>query len=418
MFEVDETEKDDWLSDVECEAENSYIANANKAVELIATLLRNQKMERDFTAQALRKKLKKLFEEMGRCHIPGTFEFQKHYDALCGKLSEWGTVAALRGKSVVGLGGRFSAGKSNFINAITEMENPLPVEQNPTTSIPTYIMWGDEDKIETTSSFGYAIPLSREAMQALSHDFYNKYGIGFSAFLENIIIKTPQYGIDERIILLDTPGYSKAEFFRSAREKSSDRQKAFEKLNVADHLIWLVSVDNGTISTDDLEFLRDLDLTSPILFVVTKADLKLEEEVKKVVEEIETALSRTQIPTYGVTAYSSIEKKEYVNQYIKAFFQDVAQNSAGQNDAVAELKIFESQLNQLLISEIGKTKEKEKQYYRAIKAAEDISALRSVAELWRQENRRRSELQSMKRMMSRDFRNLNEIIEKKIGSEP
>ena len=63
--------------------------------------------------------LKKVFQLMNECDIPDMFEQQRKLEMLLERLMEFGTSDILRGKHVVSLGGRFSAGKSKFINAIT-----------------------------------------------------------------------------------------------------------------------------------------------------------------------------------------------------------------------------------------------------------------------------------------------------------
>ena len=61
----------------------------------------------------------------------------------------------LLGKTLVGIGGSFSAGKSSFLNAIFNSEdNILPVETRPTTSIPTFVIQSDEEKIFTFNKDG------------------------------------------------------------------------------------------------------------------------------------------------------------------------------------------------------------------------------------------------------------------------
>ncbi len=43
----------------------------------------------------------------------------------------------------------------------------------------------------------------------MAHEFYNVYGIGFSTFVDSIIIESSEYALPTEVALLDTPGYTK-----------------------------------------------------------------------------------------------------------------------------------------------------------------------------------------------------------------
>ena len=91
------------------------------------------------------------------------------------------------------IGGKFSAGKSKFINSILNTEERiLPEDQNPTTSIPTYLMYGENEQILAYTSENLNVSLDKEALQALTHKFFEKYKIGFSSFINSLIIFEPK----------------------------------------------------------------------------------------------------------------------------------------------------------------------------------------------------------------------------------
>lgn len=416
-FDVEDSLDLDALIDnqEDVEQKNVYIADSEKAVELIAQLVHNQKQDYSFTAESLKDKLNAVFEMMSDCNIPDTFEQQRKYEILCGRLAEWETVGVIKGKRIVSLGGRFSSGKSMFINAITGNEKGLPVDQNPSTSIPTYIVKSEEDEIDVNTSFGYSCIISSEAMKALSHEFYDKYKIGFSAFLENIIIKSSAYNLDDRIILLDTPGYSKADSTVSVRERNSDRQKAFAKLSITDYLIWLVDMENGTIVTEDLEFIQGLQLHSKILFVFNKADKYTDKQIREVIDLAKNTLENAGIEPYGVTAYSSFEKKEYFGNYISKFFEEIANNSEIKNDVVSDMLNFQLDVKEMIESEQKKIKANIKKYYSTLSNADNIVSIRSVAELWKQENRQLDKTNNLLRCFEGTCKALNKTIVKKTG---
>ena len=68
----------------------------------------------------------------------------------------------------------------------------------------------------------------------------------------------------ENIALLDTPGYTGDE---------DDENMAMKGIAQADNIIWVVSMENGTIKNNDLEFLEKEELNGKdILIVFNKAD--------------------------------------------------------------------------------------------------------------------------------------------------
>lgn len=408
--EIEEQSLDDLLEDVQLEAENEYISDSKKAVELIARLVHNQKQEAIFSGVTLKKKMSKVFELMSECNIADTFEQQRNFEKICGKLSEWRMVDVLKGKKIVGLGGKFSSGKSQFINAITGIEDSLPVDQNPTTSVPSYIVHADVNEIEVNTSFGYACKLEQEAMKALSHEFYNKYGIGFSAFLENIVIKTTTYELQDDIILLDTPGYSKAETESNIRERNTDKQKAYDKLSIADYLIWLVDIENGTITTDDLEFINDLKLSTKILFVFTKADKVTDEGMKAVLKLAKETIDNAGIPCYGVTAYSSINKQEYFGDYINTFLKEISLNEIAEDDFYSQIEDFGHTIENMLSEERAATQKKAKEYFEVLSKSDNIISIKSIAELWKYENMRLQKIDNLINVFRRTFSEINHLV--------
>ena len=323
---------------------------------------------------------------MNECDIPDMFEQQRKLEMLLERLMEFGTSDILRGKHVVSLGGRFSAGKSKFINAITGIDNILPVDQNPTTSVPSYITQADFDKIQANTKFGYSVNLSNEAMKALSHEFYNKYQIGFSTILENIIIKSKTYNIDSGIVLLDTPGYSKMDIDDNIRERTSDRQKAHEKLSMTDYLIWLVDITKGTITKEDLDFIRSLHLSNKILVVFTKADKRTPNEIHKVINNARETIKNEGIDCYAVTAFSANENKEYFSNSIKEFLAEVEKNNKNNNDIIEQINLIADDIHKDILKEKQKTLKEKKKYFDILKNVKDITSVQSIARLWKYEN--------------------------------
>lgn len=408
--EDDEVSLDKLTEDIQIDNDNIYISDSGKAIDLIAQLVHNEKNQKSNLLFQLRDRIDSLFQLMNDCNIPDMFEQQRKLEVLLERLTEWGTARVLRGKHVVSLGGRFSAGKSQFINAITGIDDTLPVDQNPTTSVSSYIVHADMDEIEVNTKFGYSVKLSKEAMRALSHEFYNKYSIGFSSILENIVIRTKRFEIDDSIVLLDTPGYSKADVEDNVRERNSDKQKAHEKLAITDYLIWLVDVTKGTITSEDIDFIRNLHLTNKILIVFTKADKRTPEAVKEVVELAKETIMNAGIDFFAVTAFSSIEKKEYSGESIKDFFSEVVSNKVSENDIVEQINILSTDIQKKLSEEKRLTKKREQQYFEVLSETRNVTSVESIAQLWKYENIRLMKIDRISFMFNKVVEELRQII--------
>ena len=178
----------------------------------------------------------------------------------------------LANKTVVGVGGGFSAGKSRFLNTLLG-DALLPESLKPTTAIPSFLT-GGASSIVALNTFNHQIELDDDALQAISHEFYRHYQtlgehIGFAHVLKLLMIHCPAFRW-KNLAFLDTPGYSHTE---GKDAEQTDQKIALQQLAESDHLIWLLSTQNGSIRQDDLEFLRTLKHPQPVFFVVTQADL-------------------------------------------------------------------------------------------------------------------------------------------------
>ena len=157
-------------------------------------------------------------------------------------------------------------------------EDILPDAQNPTTSIPTFVLHGDNREIEACTYENYVTALDKDAMQAITHKFYENYNIGFASVIKNMVITVPEFEYPN-IAILDTPGYNKADMDKK-QEKLTDEKKTMEQISVADFLIWLVDSEGGTIKEDDIKFFGKIGINTPILFVFNKADKRTENDLK------------------------------------------------------------------------------------------------------------------------------------------
>ena len=413
QFDVnDEPNLDEITKNIQIADKNIYIEDKKKAIELISTIINDNVKQDDSKLLKLKKHIDDLFQLMNDCDIPDTFELQRKFEVLIDRLIEWGIASVLKGKRVVSMGGRFSSGKSCFINSVIGIGDMLPAEQNPTTAIPTYVVHSDIDSIEVNTKFGYAVQLDKESLEALSHKFYKKYSIGFSSVIENIIIKTKEFQIDSRIVFLDTPGYSKADDDNSVHGNSSDKQKAYEKLAITDYLIWLVDIQKGTITIEDLNFIRNLHLSSKVLFVFTRADKRPDEEIKKVLVEAKTTIAESGIDYYAITAFSSHNNKEYFGDYIQSFLKDVVKNKTGENDITEQINLLANDIRKKIVKEKYNSNKRKTNYYEVLSNTRNITSIKSVALLWKHENIRIMQIEKAYDLLKDIVKELHQVIEK------
>ncbi|MBR4612465.1 MAG: dynamin family protein, partial [Kiritimatiellae bacterium] len=177
MGNSEELNLDDLLSGgYELPPGNRYISDSGQAVSFVASLLREGKKE-EFSgiARQFRQGVEKLFQKFQSITLPNELVMYRRFLTLGERLRIIQKVTYLTNKVIVGFGGKFSAGKSSFINSIAGLVDILPEAQEPTTSIPTYIIKAQNERMIANTIFGEAWGLSREAMEALTHEFQRKY---------------------------------------------------------------------------------------------------------------------------------------------------------------------------------------------------------------------------------------------------
>lgn len=312
------------------QSSNKYLANEEVALQFIGNVLSYQ--ENGGASKSFVDNFQALLEDrfleiFSKVEMPDKAKLQRELEILSDKLVEQRKYKVLEQNVVIGLGGRFSAGKSKFINSLLKAEEELlPEGLNPTTSIPTYIVGGPQEEIAAYTN-NNKVSLDKEALQALTHAFYKTYKIGFSSFIHSLVITEPDMPY-KGLAFLDTPGYNKADNSgdEQLQKGDSDKLKAFKQLQKVDYLIWMVDIENGVISEHDIEFIQQLQIDIPILIVANKADKKPESEIPGIVAKIKESAEEANLNIWGVTAYSSRDHKEWgSNRLIKQFLLEASQ---------------------------------------------------------------------------------------------
>ncbi len=231
------------------------------------------------------------------------FEFRKEFE----RFKEFILYDKLIGKNVVALGGGFSSGKSSFMNSLLG-ERILPAGINPSTSVPAYIVNDSEVSVYGINTFGSRVDLELDDVKAISHGFGkvddNDAEATLGHILESIFISAPEQSF-KHLAILDTPGYSKAE--SADYSAKTDEKIAHAQLNSANYILWFVQADAGTITEEDIAFLKSLNKDIPRMIIVNKADKVLPADLADIVRKIKDVLDIKGVPYVDVLTYSRKE---------------------------------------------------------------------------------------------------------------
>lgn len=242
-------------------------------------------------------------------------DFRSEYE----KFRDFILYDKLIGKNIVALGGGFSSGKSSFLNALMG-KRVLPADIDPSTSVPTYIVSGDEHEVMGINVFDAKVQMQPRDIRKISHGFGEVENdddekitdaVTLGHVLDNIFFSTPlhKYG---SIAFLDTPGYSKPD--SEEYSLKTDEQIARGQLNSSNYILWFVQSDAGTITEEDIKFIKTLREDIPKLIIVNKADKKNFEDIKDIIAKIKTTLDIKGIRYVNVFAFTSrIEQVEDEN---------------------------------------------------------------------------------------------------------
>ena len=221
-------------------------------------------------------------------------------------------------KHVIAVGGGFSAGKSQFINSFFKDTNnlSLPTQMDPTTAIPSYVIHEKENKILGITNKNGIVDFTNIApniLNQLTHNADDRLDFQFNIkeILPFMIVGT-EFCDDKysNICFIDTPGYNPD----SSNNKADDISTAKEFLSNSSALLWLVATDasSGNLTQSDLDFLQDLNLENKKLYIViNKADLRSQEDLESVLENVKDTLEMEGIDFEGISLYSSVNVEEY-----------------------------------------------------------------------------------------------------------
>ena len=292
--------------DLLCRASQSNVEQDGQRLQLAADL------------NVLDKIINHDLPELARSGSPDHFaDILKNLNLELEHFREFCEFPDLAQKVVVGVGGAFSAGKSSLINTLLGKKR-LVVEIDPTTSLPTYLLHGEQEQITALNLFRRRVTLSQDEFASLTHEEKIKYGSQIAGLLRSAFICDPDFAW-KNIALLDTPGYSKPD--SEQWSERTDESVARSQLNLSNFIIWVVSATQGTISEDDLKFLVTLNADIPKLIVVSRADAKTPEDIVKIVALVKQTTAERGINILDVVAISARKKNDYPVQPIVVFLE-------------------------------------------------------------------------------------------------
>ncbi|PUD49936.1 dynamin-like GTPase family protein [Helicobacter pylori] len=241
-------------------------------------------------------------------------------------------------KTIVAVGGGFSAGKSTFLNNLLGLKLKLPEDMNPTTAIPTYCLKGKREVLMGFSQNGGMVELPH---LAFDHQFLKSLGFNLKEIMPFMLLSAPSVPF-EFLCFIDTPGYNPG----NQGYTGGDKEASKESLKHAKHILWLVSCERGGIESDDLEFLKDLyEEGKQVFIVLSRADRHTKSQLEEVAIKIRETLKDNGIEFKGIGAYSSTRYQEYkefsekskVFNSLEKFLMKLNQRSEKQNEILGYL---------------------------------------------------------------------------------
>ncbi|GAA8319418.1 acyl carrier protein [Helicobacter pylori] len=255
-------------------------------------------------------------------------------------------------KTIVAVGGGFSAGKSTFLNNLLGLKLKLPEDMKPTTAIPTYCLKGKKEVLMGFSQNGDMVELPH---LAFDHQFLKSLGFNLKEIMPFMLLSAPSAPF-EFLCFIDTPGYNPG----NQGYTGGDKEASKESLKHAKHILWLVSCERGGIESGDLEFLQELyeEEGKQVFIVLSRADRRTKSQLEEVAKQIRETLKDNGIEFLGIGAYSAtryLEIKEFsekssVFNSLEEFLIKLNRRSEKQNEILGYLyevhSMYEKAINQ------------------------------------------------------------------------
>ncbi|WP_187852672.1 dynamin family protein [Helicobacter pylori] len=238
-------------------------------------------------------------------------------------------------KSMVAVGGGFSAGKSSFLNHLLDLK--LPIGLDKTTAIPTYCLKGEREVLMGRSQNGGVVELPDFSFD---HKTLNAFDFDLKSIMPFMILSAPLPF--KHLCFIDTPGYNPS----NQGYTGGDRQASEESLKHAKHILWLISCERGGIEKSDLDYLQELyEEGKQVFIVLSKADSRTKRQLEEIAVQIKETLEDNGIEFLGIGVYSSknYEKYKEINENssiftpLEGFLRSLDKRSEKQNEILSVL---------------------------------------------------------------------------------
>ncbi|GAA6835402.1 acyl carrier protein [Helicobacter pylori] len=241
-------------------------------------------------------------------------------------------------KSMVAVGGGFSAGKSSFLNHLLGLNLKLPEAMEVATAIPTYCLKGEREVLMGCSQNGGVVELP---YLTFDHKFLDSLGFNLKEIMPSMLLSAPSVPF-EFLCFIDTPG------FNSAKQgyTDGDRQASKESLKHAEHILWFISCERGGIEKSDLDYLQELyEEGKQVFIVLSRADSCTKRQLEEIAIKIKETLEDRGIEFLGIGAYSAtryqeikeFSEKSHVFNSLEEFLMKLNKRSEKQNEILSVL---------------------------------------------------------------------------------
>lgn len=224
------------------------------------------------------------------------------------------------GRKSVGFCGQFSSGKSALINNMFGFNDNhsymLPEAAVPTTAIPTYAIYSSTPKL-VFENFKNNIYEDHVSMLGSIRHHSQQCGFPWSSIVERLYYFSRQ--AHANVVCVDLPGFN--------RDKSlagfTDYEASINSATSCDAVVYLVNNQQGSLSREDIDFLKKLNHYSiPILIVISKIDIIHKNQAMNIFNKVKTDLSNNEIEYTDIILHSSRPgeidyDQNYQNQIIK-----------------------------------------------------------------------------------------------------